>query len=121
MDALVQSFFADPMYYIGFCFAFVAAIAFLAFLRGFLTGSPHLFTMNGHEGHLGHSRFRATWGVTGLFGLIIAWEALRTLAAWLGIGSAAPHSLWVLLVAYVIIGLILWVAFAVKDGVTAKH
>ncbi len=121
MDALVNNFFADPMYYIGFAFAFVAAIAWLTLLRGFLTGSPHWFTISTHEGHLKHYRFRTVWGAMGLLGLSIAWETLRAVLAWVGVGQAPSDSIWVVWTGYIILGLILWVMFAVKNSVVNQH
>lgn len=70
------------MYYLGLVFAFLAALAFLVFLRGFLSGSPHLFTISGNEGHLHHHRVRQTWGVLALLAIFIVWEIVRTVAHW---------------------------------------
>jgi hypothetical protein len=69
--------FADPVTYVGYVFAFVAAIAFLTFLRGFLSGFPSLFTMNWNEEHQEHYRIYATWGVMMLLYIFILWEIVR--------------------------------------------
>ncbi len=122
MDALINSFLVDPMYYVGLLFAFVAAIAFLTFIRGLFTGSPNLFTIATHAGHLKHYRFRITWGAMGLFGLLLAWETLRSILASLGIGTApdggALSALWI---GYLIAGLVLWIMFAIKKGVVESE
>lgn len=122
MDALLNAFFADPMYYVGLIFAFTAAIAFLTFIRGFFTSFPHLLTISVHEGHLKRYRFRVVWGVTGLFGLLLAWETLRWVLSRLGIGTApdggALSALWT---GYLVIGLILLALFAIKSGVVDKE
>lgn len=69
--------FSDPTLYIGYLFAFVAAIAFLVFLRGFLSGLPKVFTMDWHEEHQEHHRVRVTWGFFLLLYLFIVWEIVR--------------------------------------------
>jgi hypothetical protein len=69
--------FAHPFTYLGYIFAFVAAIAFLIFLRGFLPGIPKVFTMDEHDEHQEHRRVRATWGFFILLYLFIAWEIVR--------------------------------------------
>lgn len=121
MEGLLHAFFADPMYYIGLCFAFVAAVAFLTFIRGVFTSLPHLFTISTHAGHLKHYHFRVVWGVTGLLGLLLAWETLRWALASLGIGSysnaGALGSLWTV---FLVVGAILWVLFSIKKVVVDK-
>lgn len=72
--------FSDPMLYLGYLFAFVAAIAFLIFLRGFLSGLPKVFTMDWHEEHQEHHRVRVTWGFFMLLYLFIVWEIVRFVA-----------------------------------------
>ncbi len=122
MEALLNGFLADPMYYIGLCFAFVAAIAFLTFIRGFFSGVPHLFTISVHAGHLKLYRFRTVWGVTGLFGLLLAWETLRWLLAQFGIGTSPdPGLLGAVWISYLVVGAILWIMFAIKKGVTESE
>ncbi len=74
-----DTLFAHPMLYVGYAFAFVAAIAFLVFLRGFLSGLPKVFTMDWHEEHQEHHRVRVTWGFFMLLYLFIVWEIVRWL------------------------------------------
>lgn len=83
-QALGQGFwdaiFADPMFYLGYLFAFAAAIAFLIFLRGFLSGLPKVFTMDWHEEHQEHHRVRVTWGFFLLLYLFVVWQLVRFVA-----------------------------------------
>jgi hypothetical protein len=70
--------FADPILLLGYCFAFVAALAFvMLFLRGFLSGLPKVFSMDWHEEHQQHHRVRATQGFFMLLYLFITWELVR--------------------------------------------
>lgn len=69
--------FASPLTYLGYIFAFMAACAFLVFIRGFLSGIPKVFTMDYHDEHQEHHRVRATWGVMMLVYLFVAWEVVR--------------------------------------------
>lgn len=69
--------FANPMLFLGYLFAFVAAIGFLIFLRGFLSGLPKVFTIDYHEEHQAHHRVRIMWGFFILLYLFIIWELLR--------------------------------------------
>ncbi len=89
MDTFMQQFYADPLYYIGFIFAFMAAFAMLIFLRGFLSGVGHLTTIDWHDGHMDHYRHRAMWGALSLLAVFIAWEilswALRGILSFFGV------------------------------------
>ncbi len=78
--SFLNSFFANPMLYIGYAFALCAALAFLVFLRGLLSGIPHLSTFSSNEEHLEHHRTRATWGVMLLLFIFILWEAVQWVA-----------------------------------------
>ncbi|HEV7449718.1 MAG TPA: hypothetical protein VGP13_04250 [Candidatus Paceibacterota bacterium] len=69
--------FAHPMLYVGYIFAFVAAIGVLTFLRGFLSGFSFVVTMDWHEEHQEHYRTYATQGFFILLYLYIVWELLR--------------------------------------------
>ena len=120
MDALWNSFFADPMYYLGFVVAFVAAIAFLTFLRGFLSGMPGVFTLSSHDTHQDHHKYHAIRGATGLLGLIFFWETLRVAGTWFGIGSAALQPFLALLIGFLTIGSMLWGWRTLKEAVTNK-
>ena len=80
MFGFVNSFLSDPVWYIGLVLAFLGALAFLVFLRGFLSGTPHLFTLSGHDEHIAHHRVRITWGVWSLLILYIIWRVVVWLA-----------------------------------------
>ncbi len=69
--------FASPMLYLGYIFAFLAAIAFVKFFVGFAAGLPKVFTMDYHEEHQEHHRVRATQGFFMLVYLFIIWEIVR--------------------------------------------
>lgn len=69
--------FAHPMLYLGYVFAFMGAIAFLIFLRGFAAGLPKVLTIDWHEEHQEHYRVRVVQGFLMLFYLFIVWELVR--------------------------------------------
>jgi hypothetical protein len=77
MQGFYSSILSDPMYYIGLIFAFLAALSFLVFLRGGLSGLPGLFTQSAHDDHQHHHRVRVTWGVMMLLFLFMLWELLK--------------------------------------------
>ncbi len=120
MDLLWNSFFADPLYYVGCVVAFAAAIAFLTFLRGFLSGMPGLFTLSSHEGHQTRHKYHAVRGVTGLFGLLLLWETLRLVANWLGAGIVPLNAFLTLVVGFIVVGLMLWGWRTLREAVLNK-
>jgi hypothetical protein len=69
--------FAHPTLYLGYAFAFLAALAFLKFFRGFAAGLPKVFTIDWNEEHQAHHRLRVTQGFFMLLYLFIAWELVR--------------------------------------------
>ncbi len=69
--------FANPLFYLGYLFAFLAAIGFIIFFMGFAAGLPKVFTMDAHDEHQHHHRVRVTWGFFILLYLFIAWELVR--------------------------------------------
>ena len=77
---MLESFFADPLYYIGVFFSVAAAVAFLIFLRGFFGGIIKTFTMNESDSHMDHRRVYSVWGVFLLAFLFILWEIVRWIA-----------------------------------------
>ena len=84
METLLNHFFSDPMFYIGGFFAGLAVLAFLTFLRGFLTGIPELFTNNSNYDHLRIAYTRALWGMFFLIIIFAVWEVVRFVASWFG-------------------------------------
>ena len=104
MEAIWQTVSSDPLYYIGAILAFWAAIGFLTFLRGLLSGLPHFFKYDGNDGTLPNHRHRAIWGVvilTSAFGL---WELTRWSAS-LITGSGDALSIWFILLLTIFIWL----------------
>lgn len=77
METLLNNFLSDPMFYIGAIFAGFAVLAFLTFLRGFLTGAPELFTNNSNYEHLRIAYTRVLWGTFLLVIIFAVWEVLR--------------------------------------------
>ena len=77
---MLESFVANPLYYIGALFSVLAALAFLVFLRGFLGGIVKAFTMNASDSHMEHARTYSVWGVFLLALLFVLWEIIR----WIG-------------------------------------
>lgn len=80
MTGFLTSFWSDPLWYIGALLAFAAALAFLTFLRGFLSGFPHFFTLSSHDEHQHHHRVRVMWGFMLLVVIYLAWRLL----SWFG-------------------------------------
>lgn len=80
--------FAHPLLYVGYIFAFVAAIAFLLFLRGFFAGLPKVLTIDAHDEHQEHYRTRVTRGFFILLYLFIVWEIVRWIAGLFSVFAA---------------------------------
>ena len=77
---MLESFLADPLYYIGVVFSLAAALAFITFLRGFLSGIVKAFTMNASDSHMDHWRVYSVWGVFLLAAIFVLWEIVRWIA-----------------------------------------
>lgn len=71
---------SDPLWFIGLVFALLGALAFLVFLRGFLSGVPHFFTLSSHEEHITHHRTRIMWGFWSMVVLFILWRIVAWIA-----------------------------------------
>lgn len=84
MGEFVDALFADPLWYVGLVLAFLGALAFLTFLRGFLSGVPHFFTLSTHDDHQAHHRTRVTWGFFAMVFLFILWSIISWFARLLG-------------------------------------
>ena len=83
INSLADSFWHDPLFYVGIPVAFLAAIAFLTFLRGFLSGFPHFITLSSHEEHQKHHREHVERGTMMLVALFVGWELLRGVVLWI--------------------------------------
>lgn len=104
---------AVPFHYLELLFAFLAAISFLVFLRGWLGGIGNVFKMNGHEEHLEHAYTRQVWGVMLLAALFYVWEIVRTMASWFGFndGNQSTLGYW-----FAGIGIAVWIFMFVKKN-----
>ena len=60
--------------YLAVALAFVAAFGFLIFLRGFLSGSGHLVTIDHNAEYLDLARTRVVWGVLIMLTCFVLWE-----------------------------------------------
>jgi hypothetical protein len=72
--------YTNPFFIIGALLSFVAALAFLVFLRGFLSGIQNAFLQQSHAGHHREHRLRTIWGVLLLIVIFIVWEIVRWFA-----------------------------------------
>lgn len=68
---------SNPMLYLGYIFAFIAAIGFITFFMGFSAGFPKVISMDAHDEHQEHHRVRVTRGFFILLYTFIAWEIVR--------------------------------------------
>lgn len=113
LNAFWDATYAGPFHYVELLFAFLAAISFLVFLRGWLGGIGNVFKMNGHDGHLEHAYVRQVWGVLLLGGLFFVWEIVRTIASWIGFHDGNQTYLGYYFAAA---GLVVWVYTFVKKN-----
>lgn len=107
---------ATPFHYFEALFTFLAVLAFLVFLRGWLGGVGNIFKMNGHDEHLEHAYTRQVWGVLLLFALFYVWEIVRTMASWFGFhdGNQTTLGYW-----FAGIGIVVWVFMFIKGKLFA--
>ncbi|HVY72428.1 MAG TPA: hypothetical protein VG984_00010 [Candidatus Paceibacterota bacterium] len=88
-----DSILASPFHYVEIVFAFLATIAFLIFLRGFLGSIGNVFKMNGHDEHVAHAQVRQVWGLFLLAMVFAVWEMTRTVASWIGFHDGGQTNL----------------------------
>jgi hypothetical protein len=93
MDAFIANVFYNPLPFIGAVISFFAVVAFLVFLRGFLSGVMYLFTLNGNDDFLLPARIRVAWGFLLLVFFFCLWQYIRFAGA-LITGSVWPLGLW---------------------------
>lgn len=82
MEILWDSFFANPLFYIGALLAGVAAMGFVLFMAGFFPGAVPAVKESGNIEHLSHQRTYVAWGV---LLMIAAWSIWQVM---LFVGSA---------------------------------
>lgn len=92
MDVFIANVIYNPLPIIGALFSFLAVVALLVFLRGFLSGVMYLFTLNGNDDFLFHARIRVLWGFLLLVFFFAAWEVVRFVGALLT-GGEWPRGL----------------------------
>jgi len=111
LNSFWDSVYATPFHYVELLFAFLAALAFLLFLRGWLGGIGNVFKMNGHDEHLEHAYKRQIEGFLYLGLLFVVWEIVRAVAWFLGFhdGYDNPLGLW-----FAIAAVVIWVFLYVK-------
>jgi hypothetical protein len=95
MIPYLSNFLADPLYYIGYLFAFGGAMGFILFLRGFLSGFGHSIRQDGHAEHMDHYRTRAAWGVLIMAWVFAWWELVRWIFSWFGDGLVNSTAIFV--------------------------
>ncbi|MBP9711186.1 MAG: hypothetical protein KBD50_02935 [Candidatus Pacebacteria bacterium] len=81
MDAFIVNVLYNPLPIIGAALSFLAVIVFLVFLRGFLSSVLYLFTLNGNDDFLLHSRIRVVWAFLLLVFFFSIWEVVRWIGA----------------------------------------
>jgi uncharacterized membrane protein len=95
MNSFWDTVLATPFHYIEMLIAFLAALSFLVYLRGFLGSVGNIVRISGHEEHVEHAQVRVIWGLYLLIFLFVFWEILRTIAIWLGFQDGDPSlGLW---------------------------
>jgi hypothetical protein len=120
MDAVWINFFYNPLLPLGILLSVLAAFAFLVFLRGFLSGTGYLFTLNGND-ELGKlARIRVMWGFLLLVLFFCIWQALRWVGAVLT-GSETPPGLGLTLILFILLMVGVWlVHFLKKRGLAGE-
>ena len=110
------TYYATPFHYLEVLFAFLAAISFLVFLRGWLGSVGNVFKMNGHDEHLEHAYTRQVWGALLLAALFYVWEIVRTMASWIGFndGNQTTLGYW-----FAGIGIVVWIFMFIKKNLFA--
>jgi len=92
MDTFIANVLQNPLPIVGATISFFAVVAFLVFLRGFLSGVMYLFTLNGNDDFLLHARIRVLWGFLLLVFFFAIWEVVRWVLA-LFTGDEWPRGL----------------------------
>ena len=117
----LDSFYQNPLLYIGLAFSIAGAFGAGLFVAGFFAGLPHLFTISGDDEHLERHRRRITWGVLILIHTFILWEIVRLVASWFGGPYVDPSIVSRLLGAYVLTFIVLFIAFGITNVIVGKE
>ncbi len=116
----LDAFYQNPLAFIGAIFACLGAFGAGLFFAGFFPGLPHLFTQSGHDEHQDHFRVRIVRGTFILVHAFILWEIVRLIGNWLMGQAVDPSIAGGLIVMYVIIMVILSIAFGLTEAVKNK-
>lgn len=81
MDAFLANVLYNPLPVIGAFISFLAVVAFLVFLRGFLSSVIFLVTLNGNDEFLLNARKRVTWSFLLLVFFFCSWQLIRFVGA----------------------------------------
>lgn len=81
MEFFFDSFLANPLFYIGATLAIVAAIGFLMFLGGFMSGIMPALKDNGNSAYISHQRMYVIWGLYLLIITFILWRVVSWIAS----------------------------------------
>jgi len=107
MDAVWINFLYHPLLPLGVLLSLLSAIAFLLFLRGFLSGAIYLFTLNGNDDQMKNARIRVLWAFLLLMLFFSIWEMLKWAGAILT-GAPTPPGVWVAQIFLVILSITVW-------------
>lgn len=113
MDAVWINFLYHPLLPIGILLSGLSALAFLTFLRGFLSSVMYLFTLNGNDDFLKPARIRVMWGFMLLVFFFCLWQMLKWVGALLT-NSPAPEGLSVAFPLLWLLGAAIWGAKYLK-------
>jgi hypothetical protein len=96
MSVLIENVISNPYALIILGLSLAAALGFIVFLRGILSGLKHLTNINENAEELAHTRTRAVWGVILMAFFFGLWETIQVLAAILQ-DKPWPPALWILI------------------------
>jgi hypothetical protein len=115
MDAVWINFLYHPLIPLGILLAALSVLAFLVFLRGFLSGALYLITLNGNDDFNKHARIRVFWGFLLLVFFFSLWQMLQWVGA-LFTGTPSPPGRFSAHVLLVLLGLAIWGAKYLKKN-----
>lgn len=107
MDAVWINFLYNPLLPLGILLSFLAALAFLVFLRGFFSAVLYLFTLNGNDDFTKLSRIRVFWAFLLLIFFWSVWQILLWMGAILT-GNPAPRGLTLAVIFFIVLATAQW-------------